>query len=187
MADGEWKQALEASLFADVKPKPLRRVRGHVNGYPGFEWEAVEWPGEKQAPLGWLRKQPGVKKMQIGILSVFAAAAPQNCVTGSCPGDGTIVAHMTTEGMALPEAEQLISAWKAAVRDQTSGRPSEPQLTKDEYLRVWRELRPKYKQRGLVSALASALCVHRDTINRWHNQYGWPLYDEVNKSDISTA
>jgi hypothetical protein len=52
-------------------------------------------------------------------------------------------------------------------------------MTYEQYMDVWKVVRPLYQKRGLVPTLAAKLATDQKTIRNYHNKYGWPLYESA--------
>jgi hypothetical protein len=87
-------------------------------------------------------------------------------------------------GTSIDEVQRLLTAWADITGPRGPlkldiGHPPEPDTPRDEYMAVWREVRPQYQKRGLVPALAARLVRHPTTIRNYHKKYGYPLYENV--------
>jgi hypothetical protein len=80
------------------------------------------------------------------------------------------------------EEARAALAWWPFVREKLSGGRGHPPggdaVTFAGYMKVWRELRPLYKKKGLAKGLAARLGVTERTVHNWHKDYGWPLYED---------
>lgn len=95
--------------------------------------------------------------------------------------DGSQLREVVTncQNIAVSEVHDLLRAWDAVKVHLHPGRATEGEIGRDAYLTTWRTVRPHYKTKGLVAALATKFGVDVSTIRNWKKKYGYPIYEPI--------